>query len=124
MDAFIERPQLQTASGGIAAWLFVFVLIGAIASAVTNRQFSYSFAGDMWLRNVAGGFTMGFGAMMVPGGNAALILQDLPALSAHALLAYPAMVLGIALTMMLMKRFTGASMTVSCGGDVCRMDKS
>jgi len=123
VDAFIDRPQLQTASGSIAAWLFIFVLLGAIASAITNRQFSYGFAKDMWLRNVAGGFLMGFGAMMVPGGNAALILQDLPALSAHAILAYPAMVLGIALTLLLMNRLTGASMKVSCGGDVCNMEK-
>ncbi len=31
---------------------------------------------------------MGFGAIMIPGGNAQLILQDIPQLSAHAIPAY------------------------------------
>ncbi len=123
VDTFIERPQHQTPSGSLVAWLFLFVLMGAIASAAMTRQFSYSFARNMWRRNVAGGFMMGFGAMLVPGGNAALILQDLPALSAHALLAYPGMVLGIAGTMMLIRRVTGASVKVICGGDSCTMEK-
>ncbi|MGB5211610.1 MAG: YeeE/YedE thiosulfate transporter family protein [Gammaproteobacteria bacterium] len=124
VDAFIERPGLPSAEGHIAGWLFLALLAGAIVSAVSNRQFSFSFDKDMWLRNLIGGFLMGAGAMLVPGGNAALILQDLPTLSVHAIVAYLAMILGIGMTLMLFRRVTGASMTVSCGGDLCSVDKT
>ena len=107
----------------VAGWLFVALLSGAIFSAASSRQFVFSFAGDTWIRNVAGGLLMGFGAMMVPGGNAALILHDLPSVSLKALLAYLAMVVGIALTLMAMGRITGESMTVRCSGDLCAVDK-
>ena len=55
--------------GEIAVWLFVALLTGAVVSAVSNRQFAFSFAADTWLRNIAGGFLMGLGAMLVPGGT-------------------------------------------------------
>lgn len=123
VDVVIERPQLHTASTDLAIWLFCAVLAGAIASAISTREFSYSFAGDMWMRNVAGGFLMGFGAMMVPGGNAALLLQDLPALSLRAFAAYLSMVLGIAASLMILRRLKGESLTVSCASDLCTMSK-
>lgn len=123
VDGFVERPGVQSASGEVAIWLFLALLSGAITAAVIKRQFSFSFESGMWVRNVIGGFLMGGGAMIVPGGNAALILQDLPSLSLHALFAYLAMVAGIAMTLMLFGRLTGASMAVSCGGDFCTMDK-
>jgi hypothetical protein len=123
VDGLIERPGVQSASGEVAVWLFVALLSGAIASAVTKRQFSFSFESGMWMRNVIGGFLMGIGAMIVPGGNAALILQDLPSFSLHALIAYMAMVAGIALTLLLVGRLTGTSMAVTCGGDFCTMEK-
>ena len=123
VDGLIERPGVQSASGETALWLFLALLAGAITAAVIKRQFSFSFDSGMWVRNLIGGFLMGVGAMIVPGGNAALILQDLPSLSLHALVAYLAMVAGIAMTLMLFGRMTGASMVVSCGGDFCTMDK-
>ncbi len=70
-----------------------------------------------------GGFLIGAGAMLVPGGNASLILQDLPALSVHAILAYLAMVLGIAITLRVFSRLMGTARTVSCGGDFCSVKK-
>ena len=112
-----------TAGTCIAALLFVALLSGAIASAVTAREFRFSFASDMWARNLVGGFMMGFGAMMVPGGNAALLLHDLPGLSARALAAYVAMVLGIAISLIVVGRLMGASVTVSCDSDFCKMKK-
>jgi hypothetical protein len=65
---------------------------------------------------------MGFGAMMVPGGNSALILQGLPQLSLHAITAYPAMILGIVVPMTALEHFTGKVLYVSCRGDQCRME--
>ncbi len=124
VGAFVERPDVPSAGGPVALWLFLALLSGAIVSAISNGQFSFSFDRDMWMRNLAGGFLMGVGAMIVPGGNAALILQDLPALSLHAILAYAAMVAGIAVTLMMFRRLMGASMTVSCGGDFCSVKKT
>ena len=111
------------AEGPVALWLFLALLSGAIASAISNGQFSFSFDRGMWFRNLVGGFLMGVGAMIVPGGNASLILQDLPALSLHAILAYMAMVIGIAVTLMVLGRVMGMAMTVSCGGDFCSVKK-
>jgi hypothetical protein len=96
VDSFLERPGVQTAGTGLAIWLLVALLTGALPSAVTNREFSYSFARGMLGRNIVGGFIMVFGAMMVPRGNAALLLQDLRALSVRAATADVAMVACIA----------------------------
>lgn len=123
VDSFIERPHHETAGADLAIWLFVALLTGALASAVTNREFSYSFERDMLGRNIVGGFIMGFGAMMVPGGNAALLLQDLPALSVRAAAAFAAMVVGIAAALWFVKRVMGATVTVSCDGEFCSMKK-
>lgn len=118
MDAFVERAAIRPASGGGAVWLFVALLCGAVVSAVSNRQLAFSFDTDMWIRNLAGGFLMGSGATLVPGGNAVLMLQDLPALSLHAAIAYIAMVFGIAITLMAFDRWMGSSMTVKCYADI------
>ena len=124
VDTFVERPGGPVADSAIAIGLIVALLAGAVASAVSNGSLSFSFAKDMWRRNLIGGFLMGFGAMMVPGGNGALILQDLPSLSVRGALAYLAMIVGIAVTLALFMRITGGSMAVSCGGDFCTVEKS
>ena len=54
---------------------------------------------------------------------AALLLQDLPALSVRALAAYGAMLVGIAVSLLVVRRLMGAEVTVSCDGDFCRMRK-
>lgn len=107
----------------IGMYLFAALLTGAVVSALSSREFRFSFAGEQWFRNLAGGFLMGFGAMLVPGGNAALILHDLPQLSLHAVTAYLAMIAGIALVMIIMKKITGKAMAVNCSGDICKIEK-
>ena len=67
---------------------------------------------------------MGFGALLVPGGNGKLMLQDLPHFSTHALVAYLAMVIGIAVFLMLQMRLFGSSEVVTCDGDECRIQKN
>ena len=58
---------------------------------------------------------------MVPGGNDVLILHAIPTLSPHALPAYLAMLVGIAITLVVM-RLIGASLdTIDCSGDICRV---
>ncbi|HHH43503.1 MAG TPA: hypothetical protein ENK49_05135 [Gammaproteobacteria bacterium] len=117
------RNSSHSVSPDIAVYLFIALLAGAVFSAVSGRRFRFSFAGDQWTRNLAGGFLMGFGAMMVPGGNSALILQGLPQLSLHAITAYPAMVLGILITMRIIEQYTGKALYVSCSRDQCRVEK-
>lgn len=47
-------------------------------------------------RSIVGGALMGAGAGLVPGGNTSLVLEGLPLLAPHALIAYPAMVAAMA----------------------------
>ena len=110
--------------GTTAFYLILALLAGAVTSAVSNRQFKVSFAGNTWHRNVAGGYFMGFGAMLVPGGNGKLILHDLPHLSLLATIAYLAMIIGMALTLLIEKRLYGKIDIVSCAGDKCTLVKS
>ncbi len=122
VQTFTGRVNSNSVDPDIAIYLFIALLSGAIFSAVSSRRFKFSFAGDKWARNLAGGFLMGFGAMMVPGGNSALILQGLPQLSLYAITAYPAMILGIMVAMKILGHITGKALYVSCSGDQCRAD--
>lgn len=58
----------------------------------------------------AGGALMGFGAALVPGGNAVLILQGIPTFSPHALPDYLALCLGIAILL----QISGRLRTLAC----------
>jgi hypothetical protein len=110
-------------SGATSVYLILALLTGAIVSAISNRALKLSFAGDKWQRNLSGGFVMGVGAALVPGGNGKLILHDLPHASAHAILAYLAMVVGIALILLVQKRLFGRIDVISCAGDECSVSK-
>jgi uncharacterized membrane protein YedE/YeeE len=124
MDYFGGLDAASSVSGPASVYLILALFTGAAASAVSNRELKWSFARDKWHRNLIGGFLMGFGAMMVPGGNGKLILHDLPHLSAHAVVAYLAMVAGIALVLLLQKRLYGQIDVVSCVGDECKVTKA
>ncbi len=124
IDYLTDNHSGQSVSGMIGIGLFLALLTGAIVSAVSSRQFAFSFAKDDWHKNLIGGFLMGFGAIMIPGGNAKLILQDIPQLSAHAIPAYLAMVLGITLTLMALKRIYGEWEIVNCSGDTCKVSRN
>jgi uncharacterized membrane protein YedE/YeeE len=74
------------------AMSLVFVL-GAFAAAVAARRFRPNLGTrDAWLRALAGGVLMGFGATLVPGGNDAMLLKGLPLLLPSYVIAYAAMV--------------------------------
>jgi hypothetical protein len=123
LDHFAVEPA-PPFIGTTAFYLLLALLAGAVISALSNRQFKASFAGNRWYRNMAGGFLMGLGAMLVPGGNGMLILHDLPHLSLQAAIAYMAMVSGITLTLLMEKRLFGRIDVVSCAGDKCTLVKS
>ena len=72
-----------------------------------------------WAMNLASGLLMGVGAVLVPGGNDALIIYSIPILSSHAVPAYFAMLGGIAFVIVIMRYLTGAQMRIECHSDVC-----
>lgn len=121
---FVSGNDAAGFVGTVGFYLILALLFGAVVSAITSRQLKISFASDKWYRNLLGGFLMGFGALLVPGGNGKLMLQDLPHFSTHALVAYLAMVFGIALFLMLQKQLFGSTEIVICDGDECRIEKN
>jgi uncharacterized membrane protein YedE/YeeE len=105
------------------AWLlFLFVVIGMAASAWQRRSFRLRWRPRLgWISYLVGGAFMGFGAALVPGGNDVLILHAIPTLSPHALPAYLAMLAGIAVTLLVMRRIGTPLDTIDCSGDICRV---
>ena len=120
MEQVAPVTHAATSSAQLHLYLFLAVLAGAFVSALRSGRFSLSLAPERWLTSLVGGFIMGFGAIMVPGGNGILILQSMPQLSPHALPAFIAMMVGMAITMRLVQAVTGKRMHVNCGGDYCR----
>lgn len=72
------------------------------------------------MRHIAGGLLMGFGAMLIPGGNDGLILFGIPSLSPHAVPAYVGILVGIAATLLTMRAMGRTLAPVVCDGDICR----
>jgi uncharacterized membrane protein YedE/YeeE len=70
-----------------------------------------------WLRNIVGGALMGLGTGLLPGGNDALVLYGIPALSPHALPAFAAMMAGIAAALWVLRHF-GVETRVTCRNDL------
>ncbi len=62
---------------------------------------------------------MGLGAAMIPGGNDVLILHGIPFLSPHAVPAFLAMLVGIAVSLMGMRALGRDIPRIDCGGDIC-----
>jgi hypothetical protein len=92
---------------------FVWVLLGAymlgiFLSALQAHHLVFQTPGRSWFRYFVGGVLMGLGATLVPGGNDMLILNGIPGLSAHGLPAYLAMMVGIAIALVIIKRMTPA----------------
>jgi uncharacterized membrane protein YedE/YeeE len=102
--------------------LFAAVLFGMGWSSWQRRSFRLDWRPSLsWVASFPAGLMMGFGAALVPGSNDVLILHAIPGLSPHALPAYAAMVIGIALPLVLMRVIQGTPMRVDCSSDVCRV---
>ena len=74
-----------------------YLLAGSAVGAWSSRRLAlrwFTFR-EMALKTV-GGFMVGFGALLIPGGNEALLFWSGPSLAQHALAAYAAMMLTIA----------------------------
>jgi len=87
---------MQLARGGHgglapgAAMAVVFVL-GAVAGGMVRGFRLQPGRPRAWLRALAGGTVMGIGAVLVPGGNDAMLLVGVPLLLPNLLAAYVAM---------------------------------
>jgi uncharacterized membrane protein YedE/YeeE len=65
---------------------------GAIIAAALGGRFALRTVGRTQLgRSFGGGITMGFAAILIPGGNDTLLLSALPSLAMHGAVAYTAM---------------------------------
>jgi len=100
--------------------LFAAVFVGMALSTWHRGSFRLSRRiRPAWALNIASGMLMGAGAVLVPGGNDALILYSIPILSSHAAPAYLAMLGGIAFVIVIMRYLTGVQMHIECHSDVC-----
>ena len=102
-------------------WLFFALVVGVLVSAVLNRRFVLTWRPQRgWYGYFWGGILMGLGAALVPGGNDVLLLNTIPGLSPHALPAYLAMLVGIGITLIVVKWRGGQWQVINCSGDQCQ----
>jgi len=111
----------ERASVGFGLWVLAAFVTGMVVSAIQRRSFRlrWGTVGDR-LQRLAGGTLMGVGGAMIPGGNDTLLLTGIPTLSGLALATYGALLLGIAITLVLMRQARWAIPVVDCTGDICR----
>lgn len=102
------RGSLDSARGRAAppmvfhALLVVALLGGMVLSARTRDGFRVRLQlSGLWRKRLAGGFFMGMGGALLPGGNDTLLLGAIPALSLHGLTAYGALLAGVAIVLAL-----------------------
>lgn len=110
-----------TAPSGRHAMLVVALLAGMLLSAAERGTLvlrSWRLDGNL-NRRVAGGWLMGVGGALVPGGNDTLLLGAMPSLSLQAVAAYAALLAGIAATLAIMERLRLPMGAVRCGDDEC-----
>ena len=105
----------------VILWVLFVVLIGGIGlSAWQGRRFRWQWRPQLrWASYGTGGVLMGLGAAMIPGGNDVLILHGIPSLSPHAVPAFLAMLVGIAVSLMGMRALGQDIPRIDCGGDIC-----
>lgn len=97
-------------------------LAGIITSSVLRKSFSFKkpTLSRLFMHSAAG-IMMGFGAAMIPGGNDSIILYGISSLSPHAAPAYISILVGIALTFFISKRFGASIPPIYCVADTCMM---
>jgi len=96
-------------------------MAGMVGSAVLRRSFRVRrIKPGAALRHGVSGVIMGAGAALIPGGNDGLILFGIPALSPQALLAWPGICLGIAVSLIILRAFGRPLMAIHCQNDICR----
>ncbi len=87
---------MADAPAGEPRLLLIFAACVAGAAWGARRRLRLRLNLAAWPVRLAGGTVMGAGAAYVPGGNDALLLHGAPALSPHVLVAWPALLAGVA----------------------------
>jgi toxin CptA len=96
IDSLALSRWMESAALLSAAMLFV----GATLGALSQHRWQFVMPAPLRAaRCLAGGFLMGWGAHLVPGGNDMLLLWAIPGLTLYGVLAYLAMVATIVLAM-------------------------
>lgn len=103
------------------ALLLAALLGGMLLSSLQRKSFALNRHWRRHLpRRLGGGFLMGLGGALVPGGNDTLILAAIPTLSPWALANYLALLAGVAAVMLMMMAMAGHLPQVECISDECR----
>jgi hypothetical protein len=98
--------------------LLLAVMAGMLLSTLQRGTFRVDWRPQFsWLLNLSAGVLMGLGIALAPGGNDALVLDGIPILSPHALPTFTALVLGVALGLVVMRRWFGIEARVRCQND-------
>ena len=114
----IEKPVI------INLLLFLALFCGMLLSAWQRGSLRLRWRHmQTWPLHFIGGTLMGAGAVLIPGGNDALMLKSLPGLSPHAIPAFAALLFGIGVTLVFMRLLTGQTLQVVCTNDICRPEK-
>lgn len=92
---------LQDLAAGLSAslpfLLLIMTIVGAAIAAGKGHRFHLRLDAKSMPVRFVGGVVMGLGGAWIPGGNDALVMHDAPALSPHVLIAYPALIVGVAI---------------------------
>lgn len=122
----LRSSVLQWSGHGSAPSLWHTLLVaaliaGMVASTLQRRSFAWRRPRHTltWLRHAAGGFLMGAGAAMLPGGNDTLLLNGLPTLTLLAAAAYLSMLAAIAAVLWLMRRARMPMPALACSAAGC-----
>lgn len=121
----LERALKHFITADASPWSVYWTLFGAmfagmLLSTWQRKSFRVDWRPSLgWLMNLFGGTLMGVGAILIPGGNDALVLHGIPSFSIHAIPAYLAMLLGIATSLGTMRLVLAVEIDVTCSGDIC-----
>ncbi len=112
-----------TFPGTSASILLLALLAGMLASTIQRGSFRLDWRPQWsWARSILGGALMGLGTAMLPGGNDALVLYGIPSFSPHALPAYAALIVGVAVGLLIVKHLIGLDTRVVCSNDIYRAE--
>jgi len=115
--SWLGAGPLPTVGHGL---LLAALVAGMLLSSLQRGSFALKRDGRQHAgRRITGGFLMGIGGALIPGGNDTLLLGAIPTLSPWALGTYLALLAGIALALLVMRRMAGSLPRVECSGDKC-----
>jgi len=126
LQQLVEGLRGKGGFPAIERWLLLLaILAGMLLSTVQRGSFRLDWRPrPAWLRHAGGGLLMGMGVGLTPGGNDALVLYGIPSLSPHALPAFFAMVVGIALGLWSIRACFGIETRVACRNDLYFIDQA